>query len=259
MRMAMGIEYDGSGFRGWQSQQAGTRTVQDCLERAIARVANHAVRVVCAGRTDAGVHATGQVVHFDTPARRRRRNWLLGVNSNLPEDINLTWVREAPDTFHARFSALARRYRYVILNRPFRSALERRRAVWCHRPLDADTMQAAGLSLVGEHDFSSFRAVECQAKSPVRRIHELTVRRLGEQVILEVEANAFLHHMVRNIAGVLMTIGGGERPVDWVDQVLAYRDRTLGGVTAPAQGLYLTTVRYDPAFDLEPPGIWERF
>ena len=250
MRVALGVQYDGSGFRGWQAQQPGTRTVQTVLEQALAKVANHPVRLVCAGRTDAGVHGVGQVAHFDTTAVRSARAWVLGGNAHLPLDISLNWAQEAPKDFHARFSALARRYRYVILNRPQRSALWRERATWHYRPLDAERMQRAGQALVGEHDFSSFRAAECQARHPIRNIHELTIRRHGDSVVLDVEANAFLHHMVRNIAGVLMAIGAGDRPAEWVRAVLEQRDRTQAGVTAPAAGLYLLAVRYPERFRL---------
>lgn len=250
MRVALGVQYDGSGFRGWQAQQPGTRTVQTVLEQALAKVANHPVRLVCAGRTDAGVHGVGQVAHFDTTAVRSARAWVLGGNAHLPLDISLNWAQEAPKDFHARFSALARRYRYVILNRPQRSALWRERATWHYRLLDAERMQKAGQALVGEHDFSSFRAAECQARHPIRDIHELTIRRHGDSVVLDVEANAFLHHMVRNIAGVLMAIGAGDRPVEWVREVLEQRDRTQAGVTAPAAGLYLLAVRYPERFRL---------
>ncbi len=254
MRVALGIQYDGSGFRGWQAQQPGTRTVQTALEQALAKVADHPVRLVCAGRTDAGVHGIGQVAHFDTTAVRSERAWVLGGNAHLPLDISLNWARETPDDFHARFSALARRYRYVILNRPQRSALWRERATWHYRPLDAERMQMAGQVLVGEHDFSSFRAAECQARHPIRDIHELTIRRQGDGVVLEVEANAFLHHMMRNIAGVLMTIGAGDRSVEWAQEVLERRDRTRAGVTAPAEGLYLLAVHYPERFGLPAAG-----
>jgi len=250
MRVALGVQYDGSGFRGWQAQQPGTRTVQIALEKALSRVADHPVRVVCAGRTDAGVHGVGQVAHFETTAVRSERAWVLGGNAHLPLDMNLNWAREAPDDFHARFSALARRYRYLILNQPQRSALWRGRAAWHYRPLDVERMQIAGQALVGEHDFSAFRAAECQARHPIRDIHELILHRQGDGVVLEVEANAFLHHMVRNIAGVLMTIGAGDRPIEWAQEVLERRDRTQAGVTAPAEGLYLLAVRYPEQFGL---------
>lgn len=243
-RIALGVEYDGSAFRGWQRQEAGVRTVQGVLEQALSRVADHPVRLHCAGRTDAGVHASAQVVHFDTHAERRERSWVLGANANLPADVAVNWARPVSLAFHARFAARARRYRYTICNRPVRSALHRLQAVWYHWPLDETRMQAAALSLLGEHDFSAFRAVGCQAKSPVRELTELSVHRDGEMLRLTVTANAFLHHMVRNIAGVLMAIGCGERPVSWASEVLATRNRRLGGVTAPAQGLCLTGVYY---------------
>ncbi len=251
MRVAIGVQYDGSGFRGWQTQGPGVRTVQACLERALARVADHPVSVTCAGRTDAGVHGLGQVAHFDTGAQRSPRAWVLGGNAHLPADLSLNWACTVPDEFHARFSAQARRYRYLILNRAQRAALWRNRAAYCYRPLDAGRMHAAGQMLIGEHDFSSFRAAECQARHPVRALHVLNVFRQGpDGVVLEVEANAFLHHMVRNIAGVLMAIGAGERPVDWAREVLEQRDRTRAGVTAPAEGLYLLAVRYPACFAL---------
>lgn len=250
MRVALGVQYDGSGFRGWQAQQPGTRTVQTALEQALAKVANHPVRVVCAGRTDAGVHGLGQVAHFDTTAVRSQRAWVLGGNAHLPLDVSLNWARETPEDFHARFSALARRYRYVILNRAQRSALWRQRAAWHYRPLDAERMHRAGQALIGEHDFSAFRAAECQARHPIRAVHAISVRRYGDSVVLDVQANAFLHHMVRNIAGVLMAIGAGDRPLEWAQQVLEQRDRTQAGVTAPAEGLYLLAVQYPERFGL---------
>ncbi len=251
MRLAMGIEYDGSAFHGWQLQKSGVRTVQQMLEAALTKVAAHPVRTHCAGRTDTGVHGEGQVIHFDTPAVRARRGWLLGTNVNLPGDVNVNWVREVPESFHARFSATSRSYRYVILNRPTRSAIWRNRAVWIHHPLDADRMQAAAEYLIGTHDFSSYRAVGCQAKSPVRSISRLTVIRQEDRVVIEVTANAFLHHMVRNIAGVLISIGKGEQPVEWSREVLQFRDRTLGGVTAPPEGLYLVHVGYPNEYGLD--------
>ncbi len=248
-RIAMGVEYDGSAYHGWQTQD-GVMTVQERLEQALSRVAAHPVRVHCAGRTDTGVHASGQVIHFESGARRSERNWLLGGNVNLPDDININWVRLVDESFHARFSAISRSYRYRILNRPTRSALWRDRAVWIHHPLDAGRMHQAAQSLLGTHDFSSYRAIGCQAKSPVRTITHIAVGRVRDRIDIEVQANAFLHHMVRNIAGVLITIGKGERPVEWAAEVLALRDRTLGGVTAPPQGLYLTSVGYPEPFGL---------
>ena len=252
-RIALGIEYDGSGFHGWQSQQPGVETVQQRVETALARVADHPVSAICAGRTDAGVHAVEQVVHFDSSAERSLRAWVLGPNTHLPATISLRWAREVDESFHARYSALARRYRYVILNRAVRSALHYGRATWHHYPLDAGRMHTAGQALLGEHDFSAFRARECQSRSPWRELRELTVRREGDRVILEIEANAFLHHMVRNIVGTLLVIGRGERPLEWAGEVLAARDRTWAGITAPAAGLYLHAVRYPAEFGL-PPG-----
>jgi len=249
MRFALGVEYDGAAFHGWQIQE-DVRTVQECLERALSRVAAHPVTVQCAGRTDAGVHATGQVVHFDTRASREPRAWVLGGNVNLPGDVSIAWAVPVAETFHARYSATGRTYRYVILNRTARAALLGDRAVWVHRPLDAERMHAAAQVLVGEHDFSSYRALGCQAKSPVRRVTRLEVRRRGELVVIEVSANAFLHHMVRNIAGVLMAIGRGDRPPGWAGEVLERRDRSRGGVTAPGEGLYLVRVEYPQAFGL---------
>lgn len=253
MRIALGIEYDGSRFHGWQAQQPGVRTVQTVLEAALTRVADHPVRVVCAGRTDTGVHGVGQVVHFDTQAVRSERNWLLGGNVNLPADVAITWVREMSEDFHARFSAVSRRYRYVIFNRTVHSAVLAERVTWTHRPLNAERMHAAGRVLVGEHDFSSYRALSCQAKSPVRTLHLLTVERHGDFVVLSVHANAFLHHMVRNIAGVLIAIGKGDRPVEWAVEVLELRNRTLGGATAPPEGLYFERVEYPPEFGIPAP------
>ncbi|MCB1759879.1 MAG: tRNA pseudouridine(38-40) synthase TruA [Gammaproteobacteria bacterium] len=249
MRVAMGVEYDGSSFHGWQLQD-NVDSVQARLEAAVASVANHPLRVHCAGRTDAGVHATGQVIHFDTESRRSARNWILGTNVNLPPEVNINWAVEVPAGFHARFSARSRRYRYLILNRATRSSLWRDRAVWIHRSLDEKRMQAAGNHLLGRHDFSSYRALGCQAKSPVRTLQRLEVRREVDRITIDVEADGFLHHMVRNIAGVLIAIGEGERAVDWAREVLDHRDRTLGGVTAPPQGLYLVGVGYPSEFGL---------
>ncbi len=249
MRVAMGVEYDGTAFHGWQTQ-GDVRTVQEELGKAVSRVADHPVVIHCAGRTDAGVHGVGQVVHFDTEAERTPRNWVLGTNVNLPDDVNIAWAQPVADDFHARFSAISRSYRYRILNRTTRSALWRNRAVWIHRPLDEQRMQAAAAHLVGTHDFSSYRALGCQAKSPVRTVTELRVTRERDQVVIDISANGFLHHMVRNIAGVLIAIGEGDQPVTWTRDVLEYRDRTLGGVTAPPQGLYLMRVGYPEKYDL---------
>ncbi|MEY6432101.1 tRNA pseudouridine(38-40) synthase TruA [Thioalkalicoccus limnaeus] len=246
----MGLEYDGRDFSGWQEQGPAQRTVQRVVETAIGRVAAHPVTVHCAGRTDAGVHALEQVIHFDTAAERPMRSWVLGTNSNLPPDVAVRWAVPVDDRFHARFSATARHYRYRILTRPTRSALSRDRAVWIHRPLDLAPMREAAAALLGEHDFSSFRALACQAKSPVREVHYLELARDGEIIELRIGANGFLHHMVRNIAGVLITIGRGEAPASWTRDLLVVRDRTRGGVTAPPHGLYLAAVDYPDAFGL---------
>jgi tRNA pseudouridine38-40 synthase len=208
------------------------------------------VECTCAGRTDAGVHAAAQVVHFDSDAERSERGWRLGANTDLPADVSVTWVRRVPEHFHARYAALARSYRYLILNRDSRSALAAGRATWERRPLDVQRMNDAAQVLVGEHDFSAFRAIECQAKSPVRRVERLAVTRCDAWVTLEITANAFLHHMVRNIAGLLMSIGQGESPPERVAEVLASRDRKTSAATAPPDGLYLDAVRYPPEFGL---------
>ena len=252
MKVALGIEYDGAGFHGWQTQQHGVRTVQIELERALSVVAAHPVHLYCAGRTDTGVHGMGQVVHFETDAERRPRSWILGANSNLPDDVRVHWAQPVDDDFHARFSARRRAYRYVILNRWIRSAILRDRVSYHRDPLDEKRMAAAAERLLGEHDFSSFRAQGCQAKSPVRTLLRAEVSRVGDFIYLDVEANAFLHHMVRNIAGVLMAIGEGKREPEWVDELLSVCDRTLAGVTAPPQGLYLVSVGYDD-YDLPAP------
>ncbi len=246
----MGVEYDGSAFHGWQVQD-GVRTVQQCVAEAVSRVADHPVTLHCAGRTDAGVHAFEQVIHFDTAAVRSERSWLLGTNVNLPPDVSIRWVLPVDDEFHARFKAEARHYRYRILRRPTRSALLRDRATWVHHALDVDAMRRAARYLVGEHDFSSFRALACQAKSPVRRILYLDLAEQQELLEIRVGANGFLHHMVRNIAGVLISIGKGEAPVEWTHELLQIRDRTRGGVTAPPGGLYFVRADYPERFGLK--------
>ncbi len=253
MRVVLGVEYDGSRFHGWQTQQPGVRTVQETLEAALSKVADEPVEVVCAGRTDTGVHASEQVVHFDTGARRPSHGWVMGSNVNLPRDLCVLWAAELPESFHARFSAVARTYRYWILNRLSRPAIFHRRVTWIHRRLDAGRMHRAGQVLVGTHDFTSYRTVHCQARSPVRTLHHLRVERQGDLVCLEVRADGFLHHMVRNIAGVLIAVGSGEAEESWVEEVLEHRDRTLGGVTAPPDGLYFHHVDYPEEFRLPRP------
>ena len=255
MRVALGIEYDGTNFAGW-AKQPGARTVAEVLERALSAVAAHPVATVCAGRTDAGVHATGQVVHFDPEAVRPGRAWHLGVNTHLPPDVAVRWVCEPGEEFHARYSALRRHYRYVIYNHATRSPLLASRAARVHRILDVAAMRRAARQLVGEHDFSAYRASDCQARNPVRRVRHLEVERHGDYVVVDVCANAFLKRMVRNLAGVLLTVGRGDRPVDWAGAVLASRSRECGGVTAPPQGLYLTRVEYEVRFGLPSVPHW---
>jgi len=249
MRIALGVEYDGRNFRGWETQREA-RTVQTCLELALAGVANHPVKTVCAGRTDARVHALGQVVHFDSDASRPLHAWMLGANAKLPPDVSVIWAHAVSGDFSARFSARARSYRYLILDRRARPALYRARVAWGTRPLDVEGMREAGGYLLGEHDFSAFRAAACQARSSVRTLYQLDVVRHGAVIAIEVRANAFLQHMVRNIAGVLIAVGMQRRPPDWAARVLAGRMRALGGVTAPPDGLYLVGVEYPPTFGL---------
>ncbi len=254
LRIALGVEYHGGSFAGWQAQRtAGLLTVQETLESALERVAAHPVTTTCAGRTDAGVHATGQVVHFDTDAERPLRAWVLGANAVLPRGVSVQWARVVAAAFHARFSAECRRYRYLILTRSQRPALLA--GTVCHerRALDVDRMHEAAQSLLGERDFSAFRAAGCQSRTPMRRIERIRVERERDLVVIDVTANAFLLHMVRNIAGSLLAIGRGDRPVDWLAEVLAGRDRRHAGITAPAHGLYLVEVGYAAHWGLPPP------
>lgn len=255
MRIALGVEYFGAPFHGWQAQGHTPHTVQAALEAALSRVAAMSVQTTAAGRTDAGVHARGQVVHFDSPVTRDAEAWVLGVNRYLPSSVAVQWAQPVPDSFHARFSATWRRYRYLIRDDRARSALGAGRVSWFHYPLDEARMAEAATVLIGEHDFSSFRAQACQARSPVRTVQQLSVRRCGSLVVLDIQANAFLQHMVRNIAGVLMAVGKGDRSVSWVAEVLAHRDRVRGGVTAPPDGLYLTAVGYPAEFALPQPRV----
>ena len=243
MRIAIGMEYDGTAYNGWQRQKTGVG-VQSLVEQALSQVANDSIEVVCAGRTDSGVHASGQVVHFDTQVNRSERDWLLGCNSILPDDVNARWVAEVEDDFHARYSATARTYRYLIHNRITRSALYRDRAWWVHQPLDEAVMQAGARLLLGKHDFSAFRAAGCQASTPVREVSIIEIERQQEWLTMTIRANAFLQHMVRNIMGLLIAIGHGDERPEWAGQVLASRDRTTGGIAAPAQGLTLVAVHY---------------
>jgi tRNA pseudouridine38-40 synthase len=248
-RIAVGIEYDGYAFVGWQSQP-NLRSVEQVLRHAIEDVAAAPVALICAGRTDAGVHALAQVAHFDSAARRSTRAWLLGVNASLPPDVSLRWAAPVPAHFHARFSAERRRYLYRVVMRSTRPALLVNRAWWIRAPLQIEPMRAAAQRLLGEHDFSSFRAAECQSKSPVRRVEEIAIESQGESVWIRVTANAFLHHMVRNIVGLLVAVGTGERSAASIAELLAARDRRLAPPTAPASGLYLHSVQYPAAFGL---------
>lgn len=253
MRIALCLEYDGSVFAGWQSQ-AGGHTVQDALEAALAAVAGHPVRVVCAGRTDAGVHATAQVVHFDVAVSRPLTAWVRGVNAHLPRKVAVRWAVPVGDDFHARFAARSRSYRYVLLNRAERPGLFAGRVGWCHWPLALESMRQAAAYLLGEHDFSSFRAAGCQAKSPVKTMYRFEIRRQGELVLFDCRANAFLHHMVRNLVGALVYVGAGRMSVDDFASLLAARDRRQGAPTFAADGLYLTGVEYDAHWALPQQG-----
>jgi tRNA pseudouridine38-40 synthase len=252
MRFAVGVEYDGTAYAGWQTQQSA-RSVQQVAEAAFSRIAAEPIGLICAGRTDAGVHARWQVAHFDTNATRPLRAWLLGSNSELPRDVSIPWVRPVPMHFHARYSAQARTYRYLILNRTTRSAFALNRAASIFRPLDHERMAEAAPALVGSHDFSAFRSAECQANSPVRYVEKLTVVRQADWVVIEATANAYLHHMMRNIAGLLIAIGRGDAPPSWAKEVLEGRDRKRNASTAPAEGLYFWGVRYPAAFGLPVP------
>ena len=249
MRIALGLEYEGSGFCGWQSQ-AGGGAVQNAVESALSAVADAPTRVVCAGRTDAGVHALAQVVHFDTEAVRPDTAWVRGVNAHLPASVAVRWAQPVANDFHARFSARGRRYRYLLLNRAERPGLMARRVGWFHRPLDVDAIAAATGLLLGEHDFSAFRAVGCQARSPVKVLRRADVTRHGDLLVFDFEASAFLHHMVRNLVGALVYVGKGAHPPDWLGEILAGRDRARAAHTFEASGLYLAGVDYDPVWQL---------
>ncbi len=246
-RIALGIEYEGSAYHGWQIQP-NQNTVQGQLHRALSQVADMPVEVVCAGRTDVGVHAKGQVVHFDTTVKRSLDAWVRGANSFLPKDIVVQWARDVPDTFHARYSAKSRSYEYVIYNHPTRSALYARFTTWHRYPLNHKLMSEAAQYLIGTHDFSAFRDADCQAKTPTRTIQALTITRDNDFIKISITANAFLHHMVRNIVGVLLPIGAGQKPITWAKEVLESRDRKQAGITAPSQGLTLMQVNYELEF-----------
>jgi tRNA pseudouridine38-40 synthase len=248
-RIALGIEYDGSRFLGWQTQPGGG-AVQDALEAALSAIADAPVRVTCAGRTDRGVHARSQVVHFDTDAERPDSAWVRGVNTMLPEAMAVLWSQRVASEFHARYAARSRTYRYVLLNRATRPALAARYAGWHHAPLEIEPMRAAAVHLLGEHDFSAFRAAECQAKSPVRTLHSIDIERDGERIEFRLRANAWLQHMVRNIVGTLVYIGKGKHAPHWTKKLLASRDRALAAPTFGSEGLYLEAVEYDPRWNI---------
>lgn len=244
MRVALGIEYNGHGFYGWQSQSSGVPTIQSYLEDALSKIANEPIKVICAGRTDADVHATGQVVHFDTRAKRHIDAWVWGVNSHLPPGIAIQWAKAVDYHFHARFTALSRRYRYIILNHPIRPAILDKRVSWHYYHLDVEKIAQAGIYLLGEQDFSSFRSSQCNSKTPMRCVLDFKAWRAGNYVVFEIEANAFLHHMVRNIAGVLLRIGSGLKSPEWMQDVLSAKSRRMAAETAQPYGLYLIQVRY---------------
>ncbi len=249
MKYAVGVEYSGTAYCGWQ-RQPHCESVQQNLESALGFVADQPIDLVCAGRTDAGVHAIEQVAHFNTDVERSERAWVLGANCRLPRDIRLKWALPVEDDFHARFSARSRAYRYIIFNSAVPSAIFHDRTSWEFRPLDHDLMHDCAQVLVGEHDFSSFRAIGCQAKSAHRKVHEISVSREGEIVYLDIRANAFLYHMVRNIAGSLITVGKGEQDITWFARVFKARDRNLADVTAPAAGLYFLQALYEEQYKL---------
>ena len=244
MKVALGVEYFGKNFHGWQVQKSGLRTVQSVVESALSQVANHPVRVFCSGRTDSGVHAVEQVIHFETDTIRTDRAWLFGGNVNLPSDVNFKWVKFVSDDFHARFSAIARSYKYKIHHHPVRSSLKADYYLWEPRPLNVKDMKAAADMLIGEHDFSCFRGSLCQAKSPIKTVEYIQIDSIEDELILNIKANAFLHHMVRNIVGTLLKIGRGEKAVEWMSQVLISKDRKKAGPTAEPQGLYFMKAYY---------------
>jgi tRNA pseudouridine38-40 synthase len=250
-RIACRVEYDGSAYSGWQSQpHLNVQTVQDQVDRALSAIADTAIRVHCAGRTDTGVHGFSQVIHFDPGVARSAKAWVIGGNSNLPRDIRLHWAVPVADDFHARFSALSRRYRYVIANTRIRPALLRDQVTWHRHPLAVASMNTAAQALLGEQDFSAFRAASCQSRTPMRCVQFVAVMQHNDFVVLDIAANAFLHHMVRNIAGALLAVGDGRKPVCWIAELLAGRDRSLAAETAPASGLYLVDVGYPSQFGL---------
>ncbi|MDR5874517.1 tRNA pseudouridine(38-40) synthase TruA [Halomonas sp. CUBES01] len=248
-RLAMSIEYDGTRFCGFQRLKHAA-SVQASVEDALSKVAGAPVQIHASGRTDSGVHATRQIVHLDPPAQRSEKAWVFGANTNLPRDVSIRWVKPVSDDFHSRLGALGRRYRYLLLNQLSRPVLERHNVTWCRDPLDADAMHRAAQALVGEHDFSSFRAAGCQSKTPWRQMHFVDVKRFGPLVMIDIQGNAFLHHMIRNIAGALVSVGRGAQDEGYIERLLALRNRKLGDVTAPACGLHFVDSIYDERFDL---------
>jgi len=248
-KIALGVEYQGTAYCGWQSQNH-CDSVQQNVQQALSKVANEPIAVRCAGRTDTGVHAIGQVVHFETSANRPNQAWIEGVNTNLPFDIRIVWAMEVPDEFNARFSAVARQYRYVIFNRNVHSAVLAKRVTWVRRPLDENKMDQAAKTLLGEHDFTSFRALACQANHAIRTIQSVSVTRNGDFVFVDIQANAFLHHMVRNIVGSLLRIGQEQKQTNWLIELLALKDRSKAAMTAPADGLYFVNAFYPEKYNL---------
>ena len=258
MRYALGIEYDGSRYHGWQRQKNAV-SVQQNVEKALSKIADENIEVICAGRTDTGVSATNQVIHFETDKIRKDVAWTLGVNTNLPNDIAVSWVKKVDESFHARFSATARRYRYIINNNRLRSAILSKGISFCHYPLDETLMHQAAQCLIGKHDFTSFRTVHCQSHSPVRTLIHCNVSRQGDFVIIDVKGNAFLHHMVRNIAGSLMRIGQQIETVEWMTEILEAKNRCVAGMMAPSAGLYFVGVDYPEEFGIPKPPLGPLF
>lgn len=255
-RLVLGVQYDGSGWHGWQTQPNG-KTIQDALEQALAAFSETSIATTCAGRTDAGVHAVEQIIHFDTMLVRSMHSWVSGLNAFLPASIAVLWAKEVPfenpdaqDNFHARFSAFARTYHYVLYNSPIRSPILSQRAGWIYRPLDVERMRLAAVNLIGEHDFTAFRAAACQAKSPVKHMYNIEIRQQGNLLVFSLRANAFLHHMVRNIVGALIIIGVGKKEPAWLGQLLESRDRSLSAPTFMPDGLYLAKIEYDKKWEI---------
>jgi len=257
MRIALGVEYDGSQFFGWQSQADGN-TVQDALQAALSCIAGETINIAAAGRTDSGVHALEQVVHFDTEVERPLSAWVRGVNALLPKTIAVLWAHVVAEAFHARFSAQARSYQYLLINRPSRSAVHHGKIGWFHAPLDVEKMCEAAQYLLGEHDFSAFRASECQAKSPIKKLTQLEICKQGERLVFDLSAGAFLHHMVRNIVGCLVYVGKGKYPPLWLKEVLEGRDRKLAAPTFAPDGLYLCHISYDAKWGLPTSGFRDK-